>query len=192
MSLPSQERRELLALARHAILAAVHDTPAPDTAHASPVLTQPSGAFVTLHERGRLRGCIGQVESAEPLSDTVAHCAVAAAMEDPRFTPVRPDEIADLEIEISVLSPFAPIRPEEIEVGKHGLLVSCGRQRGLLLPQVAVQFQWARERFLQETCRKAGLEPSAWQDPGTRVEAFTAEVFSEADFRTEQHAQASD
>jgi len=192
MSLPSQERRELLALARQAILAAVHRTPPPDTLRVSPALTPPSGAFVTLQQGGRLRGCIGQVESAEPLADTVAHCAVAAAMEDPRFTPVRAEEIADLEIEISVLSPLAPVRPEEIEIGRHGLIVSRGRTRGLLLPQVAVEFHWARERFLQETCRKAGLEPSAWQDPAVRIEAFTAEVFSEADYRTEQHAQASD
>jgi AmmeMemoRadiSam system protein A len=191
MSLPSQERRELLDLARRAILAAVHRTPPPDTAHASPVLMQPSGAFVTLHQRGRLRGCIGQVESPEPLADTVAHCAVAAAMEDPRFAPVQADEVAELEIEISVLSTLAPIRPEEIEPGKHGLVVSRGRMRGLLLPQVAVQFHWTRERFLQETCRKAGLEPSAWQDPSVRVEAFTAEVFSEAENRAEHSARAS-
>jgi AmmeMemoRadiSam system protein A len=192
MSLSEQERRELLGLARQAILAAVHHTPPPETSHISSTLLRPCGAFVTLHERGRLRGCIGQVESSEPLTDTVVHCAAAAAMEDPRFAPVRAEEIVSLEIEISVLSPPAPVRPEEIEIGRHGLIVSRGRMRGLLLPQVATQFRWSRERFLQETCRKAGLEPAAWQDPAVRIEAFTAEVFSEADSSAGRHAQASD
>jgi AmmeMemoRadiSam system protein A len=188
--LPNAERRELLALARSAIEAAVQRGDSPDLPVASPLLAVPSGAFVSLHERGRLRGCIGQIDAIHPLAVTVARCAAAAAMEDPRFPPVTPDELSGLEIEISVLSPLLPVRPEEIEVGRHGLLVSRGWQRGLLLPQVATQFHWNRERFLQETCHKAGLEADAWQNPGTKIEAFTAEVFSETEIRAEHPARA--
>ena len=189
--LPSTERRELLTLARRAIEAAVHRRPPPELSFASPPLAAPCGAFVSLHQRGRLRGCIGHIDASQPLAVTVARCAVAAALEDPRFSPVTPDEVPGLEIEISVLSPVVPIRPEEVEVGKHGLLVSCGWQRGLLLPQVATQFHWTRERFLQETCNKAGLLADAWKDPSTKIEAFTAEVFSEAEIRAEHPARAS-
>lgn len=179
----------MLALARSAIEAAVLQRPLPDMHCTTPLLAAPSGAFVSLHQRGRLRGCIGQIDAREPLALTVAQCAVAASMEDPRFSPVTADELPGLELEISVLSPLAPIRPEEVEVGKHGLLVSRGWQRGLLLPQVATQFHWTRERFLQETCHKAGLDADAWKDPGTHIEAFTAEVFSEAEIRAEHSAR---
>jgi len=189
--LPSAERRALLALARSAIKAAVERRPPPELPSDFPLLAVPSGAFVSLHQRGRLRGCIGQIEARQPLVLTVAHCAIAAATEDPRFSPVTPEEVPGLEIEISLLSPLRPARPEEIEVGTHGLLISRGWQRGLLLPQVATQFHWTRERFLQETCHKAGLDADAWQDPGTRIEAFTAEVFSEAEMRAEHPAPSS-
>ena len=181
----------MLTLARSAIEAAVQRHPLPEPSFAMRLLAALSGAFVSLHQRGRLRGCIGQIDASQPLALTVARCAVAAAMEDPRFSPVTPDELSGLEIEISVLSPLVPVRPEEIEVGKHGLLVSRGGQRGLLLPQVATQFHWTRERFLLETCHKAGLDADAWQDPGTQLEAFTAEVFSEAEIRAEHPARAS-
>jgi len=187
--LANAERRELLALARRAIEAAVQRRLPAEPPFTSVALAQPSGAFVSLHQRGRLRGCIGQIEASQPLADTVIRCAAAAALEDPRFSPVAPDEVPTLEIEISVLSPLVPIRPEEIEVGKHGLLVSRGWLRGLLLPQVATEFHWTRERFLQETCHKAGLDADAWQDPAAKVEAFTAEVFSEADIRVQHPAR---
>jgi AmmeMemoRadiSam system protein A len=189
--LPSEERRALLELARRAIVETVQARPAPEVSRVSLALGERAGAFVSLHLRGRLRGCIGQVEPVEALAEAVARCAVAAAVEDPRFEPVSPGELADLEIEISILSPLTPIQPEEIEVGKHGLLVTRDRMRGLLLPQVATQYHWPRERFLEEACRKAGLERDAWKDPASRIEAFTAEVFSEADFRDERRARAS-
>lgn len=188
--LPSDERRALLELARQAIVEAVHHGRRPEVSLSTPLLAQPAGAFVSLHRQGRLRGCIGQVEPVEPLVGTVVRCAVAAALEDPRFEPVHAEEIADLEIEISILSRPAPIQPGAIEVGKHGLLVTRARMRGLLLPQVATQYQWSPGRFLEEACRKAGLERDAWRDPATRLEAFTAEVFSEAEFRTERRARA--
>ena len=148
------------------------------------------GAFVTLHRRGRLRGCVGQVLSCESLVSTVAHCAKAAALEDPRFDPVRPDEIGEIEIELSVLSPLERIAPEEIQAGRHGLMVSRGCQRGVLLPQVATQFRWSGQRLLEETCVKAGFERDAWKNPEIQVQAFTAEIFSESEVSDETGAQA--
>ncbi len=136
------------------------------------------GAFVTLHKAGHLRGCIGQIEASAPLYRTVRECAVAAALRDPRFEPVTPLEVPDLHIEISVLSALTDVRPEEVEVGRHGLLISHGFRRGLLLPQVATQWHWDREQFLEETCVKAGLPPDAWHE-GARIQAFTAQVFGE-------------
>ncbi len=149
---------------------------------ADPSLARPSGVFVTLERGRRLRGCIGQVEPIESLAIAVARCAIAAAHEDPRFEPVVLPELPEIEIELSVLSALEPIRPEMIEVGRHGLFVTRGSRRGLLLPQVAGDRGWHRERFLEETCAKAGLEPHAWRDPATLLRAFTAEVFSERDF----------
>ena len=104
---------------------------------------------------------------------------------------MRPQELANVEIEISVLSLPEPVQAETIEIGRHGLIVARGEQRGVLLPQVATRYQWTRERFLEETCAKAGLEPDAWKDPATQLSAFTAEVFSDADFSAEPHTQAS-
>jgi len=146
------------------------------------------GVFVTLHARGRLRGCIGVVEAFEPLGESIPRCAANAALRDPRFLPVRVDELPELEIELSLLSPFEPIPSENIEIGKHGLLISQGSKRGLLLPQVAVEHKFSRDQFLQETCRKAGLSANAWQEPDTKILGFTCEVFSEAKGTGEQPA----
>lgn len=145
-------------------------------------LQQGGGAFVTLHRRGRLRGCVGQLPGAEPLLAVVAHCAGAAALDDPRFNAVTREELSGIQIELSILSPLENITPEKIEAGKHGLVVSREGQRGVLLPQVAREFNWGGARFLEETCLKAGLEHDAWKDPQTRVQAFTAEVFNESEF----------
>ncbi len=187
----SDDRRALLDLARRGIVEAVCHGSTLDVPPATGALAQPAGAFVTLHRRGRLCGCIGQVgASTESLAATVARCAIRAACEDPRFRPLRPEEIAELEIEISVLSPVDAVKPEAIEVGRHGLVVAQGGRRGVLLPQVPVERGWTRERFLEETCLKAGLEPNAWKDPATILLAFMAEVFSEADFRAERQARA--
>jgi len=138
----------------------------------------PSGAFVTLRDGSGLRGCVGRVEAATPLYLTVRECALSAAFHDSRFDPVRPDEIAHLQIEISVISSLEQIQPGEIEVGRHGLMISEGASRGLLLPQVAVEWNWDRTRFLEETCGKAGLPPNAWKH-GAHIFAFTAQVFAE-------------
>jgi hypothetical protein len=116
------------------------------------------------------------------LGEVVAHCSKSAALEDPRFEAVSAAELPGIEIELSVLSVPVDVNLEQIEPGKHGLIVSCGWKRGVLLPQVAGQFHWNAQQFLEETCAKADLARDAWKDPATRVQAFTAEVFSEADF----------
>jgi AmmeMemoRadiSam system protein A len=175
-ALSEEEGRVLLSLAREAVRAAAAGTPLPDPKPAADRLQRPQGAFVTLHQGRLLRGCIGVVGSREPLAATVVRCAAAAACEDPRFAPVTRDEVNTLEVEISVLETPRPVRdPEEIEVGRHGLLISLGSRRGLLLPQVAVERGWDRRTFLRETCRKAGLDPDAWRD-GARIEVFGAQI----------------
>ncbi|MFQ5927281.1 MAG: AmmeMemoRadiSam system protein A [Terriglobia bacterium] len=181
----------LLGLARRTLEATLRGNPldlnALATSLPDPALAQPAAAFVTLHRQGRLRGCIGHLQPTKPLYRTVADVALAAAFHDPRFPPLEFAELADVEIEISLLSPSCEIRPEEVEVGRHGLIVSQGFSRGLLLPQVAVEQGWDRETFLEQTCRKAGLPPDAWKQ-GARLEAFTAEVFSEAPVKDSQPA----
>lgn len=179
----------LLEVARRAVTVAAERREFLEVLPEEPSLTQCGGAFVTLLHRGRLRGCIGQITPRQSLVRSVVFSARAAALEDPRFPPVRPDELAELEIELSVLSLLEEIAPERIEAGKHGLMVSRGAQRGLLLPQVATQFRWTAERFLAETCVKAGFERDAWKDRGTRIHAFTAEVFSESGFGRENGAR---
>jgi len=174
------EQRVLLDIARRALTLAVTQGVFLDEFPIDEVLSQPGGAFVTLHIRGRLRGCIGQFATDLPLARVVARCAAAAAREDPRFDAVQPEELAEIEIEISILSAAVEIDPATIEIGRHGLIVSSGEKRGVLLPQVALQFKWTPERFLQETCVKADLDRDAWKLPSTRVEAFTSESFSES------------
>jgi AmmeMemoRadiSam system protein A len=178
LPLAEEHGRILLSVARQALAEAVAGRALPDPAEFSGALIERAGAFVTLRIRGSLRGCIGQVEAERPLVHTVAACAAAAALEDPRFPPVRPAELGSLDIEVSILSPPTDINPTEIEVGRHGLLISSGFQRGLLLPQVAVEWRWDSLRFLEETCRKAGLPRDAWQR-GARVQGFTTQVFIE-------------
>jgi uncharacterized protein len=177
--LADREKQLLLELARRALVAGVEKREPIQNFPDDEILRQPGGAFVTLHRRGRLRGCVGQLPSKDPLVEVVAHCAKAAALEDPRFTPVPAAELAEIEIELSILSPLDDVTLEKIEAGKHGLVVSRGWRRGVLLPQVATEFNWPTERFLEETCVKAGMEREAWKDSHTRIQAFTAEVFGE-------------
>ncbi|HEY8132410.1 MAG TPA: AmmeMemoRadiSam system protein A, partial [Thermoanaerobaculia bacterium] len=137
--------------------------------------------FVTLRtKRGDLRGCIGSIRAVEPLFKAVASSAVSAAFRDPRFFPVRPDEMPQLDLEISVMGPIEPVRDlAEIEVGRDGLIISKGRFAGLLLPQVATEYGWDREAFLDQACIKAGLPAGSWRLEETRIEKFAAEVFGE-------------
>jgi AmmeMemoRadiSam system protein A len=178
-SLSESDRLGLLKLARQSITEAVSRGQILTDIPSGGIFSQPRGVFVTLHVGKRLRGCIGVVEPEEPLGDSVVRCAASAALQDPRFAAVCPDELGDLQIEISLLSPPLPIRIEEIEIGRHGLLISRGRQRGLLLPQVAVGHHLSVEQFLAETCRKAQLPPDAWRDADTAICGFTCEIFSD-------------
>lgn len=145
-------------------------------------LTEPHGIFVSIHKSNELRGCIGNVHPTGPLYRSAAECAIAAAVGDPRFMPLTKAELVAVEFEISVLSPMERVEKiGEVEVGKHGLLISKKGSRGLLLPQVATAYGWDREKFLQETCRKAGLKPDDWKE-GAIIHRFSALVFGEKQF----------
>ncbi len=173
-------RRWLLDWARRVIRAHLDGEPLPEPAEHPVDVDARRPCFVSLHTRaGELRGCIGSFDGSEPLWASVRGMAVAAATRDPRFAPMRPGELTDCEIEISALTPRAPIRAEDVVVGKHGLWVSRGGRHGVLLPQVPEPYGWDRIEFLEHTCRKAGLPRDAWKDPETSLEAFEAEVFSE-------------
>jgi AmmeMemoRadiSam system protein A len=173
----SDERKLLLRLAHESIESALEkrgisfDAPTPH-------LAELRGAFTTIYCRGALRGCVGYVLPRESLYRTIVETARAAAFEDTRFPAITPEEVPDLQVSLSVLSPLSPIQPEEVEIGRHGLLVSQHGMRGLLLPQVPVEHGWNRVTFLEQTCRKAGLPLDAWQK-GAKIEAFTAEVFGD-------------
>jgi uncharacterized protein len=174
------ERKILLQIAHEAILALVEGRnisfPIP-----SPHLAEPRGVFTTLYSQGKLRGCVGFPVATLSLFKAVAETARAAAREDPRFAPVSLPEARTLRISISILSPLSAITPSDIEIGRHGLVISQGSRRGLLLPQVPVEHGWDRNTFLEQTCLKAGLPPDAWC-AGAHTEAFTAEVFGDSDF----------
>ena len=143
------------------------------------IFAERRGVFVTLHVRGSLQGCIGVTEPSETLGEAIVRCAASAAVEDPRFSPTTGEQLEDLSVELSFLSPLEPIRPEQIEIGRHGLLIVLQAQRGLLLPQVAVEHRFSREQFLAETCHKAGLRREAWRDPEARIFGFTCEICRE-------------
>jgi AmmeMemoRadiSam system protein A len=178
--LSEADRRSALQLARTAVVEAVSHRKLPDHIPKEGIFAERRGVFVTLQVGGRLQGCIGVVEAHEPLGEAIVRCAGSAALEDPRFAPMRAEQLDFLSIEISLLSPPAPIAPEAIEIGHHGLLIALHSQRGLLLPQVAVEHHFSREQFLDETCRKAGLRGQAWRDPEARLFGFTCEIFSES------------
>jgi AmmeMemoRadiSam system protein A len=173
----AEERAALLRAAREAIASTLEsreislDGP-------SPHLNEPRGVFTTIYCAGGLRGCVGYVLPVVPLYRTVIETARSAAFEDSRFAPVRPEELPELRVSLSVLSVPLEINPEQIEIGRHGLIVTYGASRGLLLPQVAAEHGWDQETFLAQTCRKAGLPSNAWKC-GATLEAFTAEVFSD-------------
>ncbi len=183
-SLTQKEKKFLLNHARLIISSKANNRDLDKQRAFSKSLEQSLGVFVTLHENGQLRGCIGYVEGMGPLQQEVEEMAVAAAFDDPRFPAVDKTEVDNLQIEISVLSPLSSIKDiNEIEVGKHGLIIEQYMRRGLLLPQVAVEYKWDRFTFLEQTCKKAGLPSSAWKDPSTKIKIFSAEIFSENDFR---------
>ncbi len=170
----------LLKMTREVIRAECEGTEPDIPENSSPVMQENRGVFVTIKKDGQLRGCIGYVEAVKSLYQSVKDMAFSAAFRDYRFPPVKAPEVPQLEISISVLSPIFEISdPSNVEVGKHGLIISRGSQRGLLLPQVPVEWSWDRETFLDQTCVKAGLPKGCWKKEGAKIEAFTADVFSE-------------
>lgn len=178
LELSSDDRARLLRVARRALEARVRRQPAPAPERGGG-LDLPMGAFVTIHVRGDLRGCLGRLETDRPIAENVAHLAAVVADSDPRFPPLQAPELADTDIEISALAPEEEASDlSTIEVGRHGLVVEQGSRRGLLLPQVAVEHGWDRETFLEHTCVKAGLPRDAWKH-GARVFRFDAQVFGE-------------
>ena len=172
-----EERSLLLKLAHESILSALQQREIslhPPSAH----LAEARGVFTSLHLKGNLRGCVGFVLPINSVYRAVADTARAAAFEDTRFSPVTLEEALHLEIELSVLSPPQHVRAEDVEVGRHGLLITMDGRRGLLLPQVAVEHNWDRVTFLEQTCHKAGLPSDAWRSEAT-IEVFTAEIFGD-------------
>jgi AmmeMemoRadiSam system protein A len=178
-----EQRRILLGIARTAIAASLVGEPLPDAPPLPwPALLQQRGVFTTLYLCGQLRGCVGYALPIRPLFRAIAETARAAAFEDSRFWPVTTEEARELKVSLSVLSPLFPVNPTEVEVGRHGLVISDGIRRGLLLPQVPIEHAWDRETFLDQTCHKAGLPLNAWRRPGIDIQAFTAEVFGDENF----------
>ena len=178
--LNEEEKKELLRIARVTVETLAEGLLVPEFKADDPLLNQNRGAFVTLRRKdGRLRGCIGLIEAVRPLIETVRDMAVSASSRDPRFPPVTPGELDELEIEISVLTPLELVEDiSSIVVGQHGLTIRKGSLSGLLLPQVATEYGWDKETFLQETCHKAGLPADAWKE-GAEIMTFSAQVFSE-------------
>jgi AmmeMemoRadiSam system protein A len=180
MALTDEERKALLQIARKSIESVLLHRPTEDLSGLQGELRELRGVFVTLKRHGELRGCIGYVEPRLPLAEAVQEVAQKAAFEDPRFLPLTMEEWPDVDIEISILSPLERVTDvQEIEVGKHGLVIDAGFTRGLLLPQVATEYHWDREQFLRHTAIKAGLPPDAWQKSGVRLYKFTTETFGE-------------
>lgn len=170
----------LLALARESIERTLSGKPHHGPDQMDEQLVEPRGAFVTIKKAGRLRGCIGNVEPGGPLWETVARMACAAAFDDPRFDPLTSEELSTVSIEISVLTlPRRITSPDDIHVGTHGLIVERGSQRGLLLPQVAVEWHWDRFEFLEQVCHKAGIPADSWQSKDVTLYTFSADVFTE-------------
>jgi len=180
-----ESRRFLLDLARETIRCRLEGLPLPSPSTDDPALLEPRGAFVTLKIDGRLRGCIGHVIGVEPLWIAVRDNAVAAAFEDPRFDALEADELAKTRIDISALTPLRVATADDVVVGRDGVMIERGRARGLLLPQVAVEYGWDQATFLDHTCRKAGLEAGCWRRADTVISIFSAEVFGEDDHVTE-------
>jgi len=180
-TLTDEDKQTLLHIARSALIEHFGTGALPNLDTVTPALLEPRATFVTLRRRAtdELRGCRGEIVARQPLIESVAHTAISSATEDPRFTPVTADEIPHLHIEISALTPMTPIRPEEIVVGRHGLMIQKGPYAGLLLPQVPSAYGWSREEYLEALCHKAGLPSTAWRDQAVKLMAFEAEVWGE-------------
>jgi len=179
--LTKNQQKFLLNLARVTITTALGKSSVNIKCPEDKIYHTKTGGFVTLHKKGQLRGCIGYIIAYKSLFETIQDMAKAAAFEDPRFSPLKKSELDDIEIEISVLSNLIPVKSiDEIKVGRDGLLMKNSFTSGLLLPQVAIEWNWDRDEFLSQTCRKAGMYEDCWKNPETEIFRFTAEVFSES------------
>ncbi|MDP2959790.1 MAG: AmmeMemoRadiSam system protein A, partial [candidate division Zixibacteria bacterium] len=179
LGLSAKDKALLLKIAKETIECKVRSVKRPEYNVTSQILKENRGAFVTIKKHGELRGCIGYIQAIKPLYQTVQEMAEAAALNDPRFTPVTKEELKDLEIEISVLTPLKKITDVNlIQVGRDGILIRKGYNSGLLLPQVATENNWDRKTFLEQTCFKAGIyDKDCWKDKDTEIYIFSAEVF---------------
>ncbi len=183
MSIPPEQKSELISLARRAVEAAVSGRPLPRPEDSSGVLGEKRGCFITLTNKGRLRGCIGTFNPDRPLAEMVVHMGASAAR-DPRFVfnPITPGEVPQLSVQVSVLSPLAETdSPEQLQIGTHGIyIVGPGGRSGCFLPEVATDMGWDPEEFLSQCCAsKAGLPADAWRSDDTKVYLFTSEKFAE-------------
>ena len=181
LGLSAKDKKTLMQIARTTIEKRVKGEKVPEFTVESPILKEKRGAFVTIHKHGQLRGCIGYIEAIKPLYITIREMAEAAALNDPRFPPVSPQELPSLDLEISVLTPLKKIKDtNEIVIGKHGILLKKGYHQGVFLPQVATEQGWDRITFLNEVCGKAGIyDPNCWKEKDVEIYIFSAEVFKE-------------
>jgi AmmeMemoRadiSam system protein A len=187
VDLSREDKQRLLKIARSAIQSALEGKPLPVLEIKNGPLNRRSGVFVTLRIGEDLRGCIGYVEAVFPLAQAIQEVAVKAAMEDPRFMPLKLSDLNKITIEISVLSPLSDLVDiNNIEIGKHGIVIDSGYRRGLLLPQVAAEYGWDRNQFLKHTALKAGLPPDAWRQKEVHLYTFTVEKFEESDFGSKE------
>jgi AmmeMemoRadiSam system protein A len=186
LQLNTEQKKTLLGIAKKTITSAVNKKSIPDFKITDDALNLRYGAFVTIHKNGNLRGCIGNIIGTAALYKTIIKMAVEAALHDPRFGPVMPGELDDIDIEISVLSPFEKITDtSKIEVGVHGLFIKNGYDQGLLLPQVATEYNWDRKEFLEHTCQKAGLPRDCYMRENCEIFIFSATVFGEKDLASD-------
>lgn len=175
------EKEILFQNAHKAIQSAVKNEPVPVAESSSDLLNSLTGAYVTIYKFGELRGCVGSVEPKKPLLQTIIDSAYDAAINDPRFNPIKIEELEDLSIEISIISNLKQMKDiSEIEVGIHGLMIQQGEKIGLLLPQMASDYNWDRETFLNQTARKAGLPYNVWKKEDVKIYIFTAEIINES------------
>ena len=171
---------QLLEIAREAICHQVNGEAYTPIPREEKTLNERAGCFVTIKKNGRLRGCIGNFQSQQPLFREVAIMAAASASEDPRFPPMKAEELENFSLEITILSPLKKIEDtEQIEVGVHGIYIEKGFHRGVLLPQVATEYGWDRETFLQQTCLKAGIAADSWQFPDAEIYIFSGQIIHE-------------
>lgn len=189
--LTAEDHEQLLLIARQAIQEESAPDPPARPGRLSQRLFEPAGVFVSLHRHGELRGCIGTFARDRPLHQAVRDMAAAAAFEDPRFPPVRADEVDSMDIEISLLSALRRTEPHFVVPGLHGVSIVLGDRKGVFLPQVAPEAGWDRATLLEQTCLKAGLPANAWSDPAAQVSVFTAEVFGDVQSAPQSRGESS-